>query len=633
MSNTKSTIKNIISLCLLPVISLFAFSFYVFWTYPVRILTKELELTGYFLFNNPYLQTSLLVCIILFIALIITSKFYSKVFPYILGLILVFLIGTFLYKITSYDFGTFVDNNSLSTSKLVLGYSFWYFALDIVFPILSIIITVFALKKNFYKAIFLLFLVFYTTENIITLTQLKITDFSFDLPITKEQGAREITISSNHPNLFLFMFDSINTPVMLDIINNQWNDKQKAWTKDFTFYDNVTSLTTENTTGSFANLIGGYSFTHQEQIAFYLSNSLDIFKKTNKFSTADPTWYHRERALLHIEEELNQQIDITSMRIQDRTFSTNIKADLTPSKTPIINVSLYFYTPYILRNNLANNRVVSASFGWNNYFSNTEWITINKSILVHIRETDKPKFYLIYNEGLHYPYTNPTSPIDIYYAKTSEDINTIITHTANYNMKDLNFLVDILKKNEVYDSTRIIINTDHGTLRQGGTERIIQEYIETIAPPQSLPIYKMTLHHYSNEYSLGFQLPVFIMDKKINTTQDKMKVDSRFLSLADTYGAVINTFTNSYPIPDYLVISPPKRAFNIPSLTWGVSQHLMGIRSDYWIPYFVDFTNQIAMNSNYFVKMYDIKTGQFEVFKHGTNIADITNIPSVEYLE
>ncbi len=258
---------------------------------------------------------------------------------------------------------------------------------------------------------------------------------------------------------------------------------------------------------------------------------------------------------------------------------------------------------------------------------------IDNSILVHIKETNKPQFYFIFNDGLHYPYTNPTSPIDIHQAKNPEDINTIITHTANYNMKDLNFLVDILKKNKIYDSTRIIVATDHGTLRQGGTERIIQEYIETIAPPKSLPIYKMALHHYSNDTSLGYQLPVFIMDKSINPTQDKMQVDSRFLSLADTYGAVINTFTNSYPIPDYLVTNPPKRAFNIPSLTWGVSQHLMGIRTDYWIPYFVDFTNQIAMNSNYFVKMLDIKTGQFEVFKHGTNIADITNIPSVEILE
>ena len=119
MDNTKSTLKDIFLLCLLPVMTLFSFLFYVFWTYPVQILSQELTINEYFLFNNLYLQISFLLCVILFITLIVTSKKFPKLFPYVLGSVLVCLIWTFLYKITSYDFGTFIDNNSLTTSESI----------------------------------------------------------------------------------------------------------------------------------------------------------------------------------------------------------------------------------------------------------------------------------------------------------------------------------------------------------------------------------------------------------------------------------------------------------------------------------------------------------------------------------
>ena len=362
MSNTKSTLKNMFLLYFLPVLSLFSFLFYVFWAYPVQILSQELAINSYFLFNNPYLQTSLLVCIVLFIALIITSKKSPKLFPYILGLILFFLIGTFLYKITSYDFGTFIDNNSLTTSKSILGYSFWYFTFDIIFPILSIIITVFILKKNFYKPILLLLLLFYSTENITTLINLKIQE-------PTETTITLLTLSKNHKNVLVYMLDSLSPNILRENLTNLWTDDVKAWSKDFTFYDNVTGLSPETTVGSLPSLIGGYDFTIQKQIGYYLKDTNTIIS-----NSLIPFYSHYliELALKSIEENLQKTpISVmTSININEKIFSSKDSKTVIPSsklsylQIPILSASLYRFTPYIFKNNLANTGDPKLSFGW-----------------------------------------------------------------------------------------------------------------------------------------------------------------------------------------------------------------------------------------------------------------------------
>ena len=619
MSNSKSILKNMFSLHLLPVMSLFSFLFYVFWAYPVQILSQELTITEYFLFDSPYLQTSLLVCFILFIALIITSKFLPKVFPYILGLILVFLIGTFLYKITSYDFGTFIDNDSLTTSKPLLGYSFWYFALDGIFPILSIIITIFALKKNFYKPILLLFLIFYSTENILTLVNFKPT------PLKPTYSTDTLVLSKNHPNLIFLMVDSLSTPLMLDIINNQWDDKQKAWTKDFMFYDNVTTLSLGGTMPSIPNMIGGYEFTPQNVLTMVKTNKINfnnLDKNTLTFYKSTG-YYYVESALDKIRALLNNNIDILASSttcILDKDEVNSVKKPvriINYRNIPIINTSLYSYTPYLFRNNLvAHHLQISTSFVWENTLG-SKWLSYDSYhtsfSTISAQKTEKPVFYYLPNHGAHANHASQKYP-DGGLPLSTEELRDILYEQVTFNIRMLNKMISILKEQNIYDSTRIIIAADHGVFTQHVD--LARLYLKEMALENSGVFYTKEL---AEQVMNPHYLPVTVMDKKFNTTQEKMQIDSRFLSLADLNGSIINTFTNNNTTIDYLDTLPPKRQFNIPSaLLWDYSAG----------SFFESHTNDTLS----YITVKDIKKGEYTIVSN-YNIDKIGDLPPVEILE
>ena len=626
MNISKSTVKNIFVLSLLPVISLFSFLFYVFWTYPVQILSQELAINNYFLFDSPYLQTSLLVCVILFILLILTSKFLPKVFPYILGLILVFLIGTFLYKLTSYDFGTFIDNNSLTTSKSILGYSSWYFALDGIIPIASIIITVFALKKDFYKPILLIFFLFYNISNIPTLINLKVQTIPTG-------SSRSITLSKNHKNVLLFMCDSVSPNILRENLTNLWTDDVKAWTKDFTFYDNVTSLTSEGTVGSLPSLIGGYEFTHQKQIEHFLKNTNTVI--SNSLYYLPSVYFYTELALKSIQKN-NQKIPVTvkSEQIGEAIFNSGTNSiklsssQMINSPTPILSVSLYYFTPYLFKNNLAIDRDPKLSFGWAKSITTrvtqpARWIVHPPSTInIQAEDTSKSAFYYLEDSGLHTPfdhYANP--PYSIYKASSTKDIENVFSDTLQHRMERLNTIIKILKDNDIYDNTRIIITSDHGTQHRPNGDLIVQ-YLKEISTDEEFLIYN------------DWVLPVFIMDKKFNTSQPAMNTDSRFLSTGDINNAILSSFDiNSSNYIDYLSTMPPKRAFNVISIYWGLSHYLEGSRAENYTKTFNDYMKDISQQKLY--KIRDIKTSDYDTIplSNVKSLSDLTNIPNIEYLE
>ncbi len=614
MNNPKSILKNIFVLYFLPVMSLFSFLFYVFWTYPVQILSQEMTINKYFLFDNPYLQNSLLLCIILFITLIITSRFLPKIFLYILGLILTFLIGTSLYKITSYDFGTFIDNNTLTTSKSILGYSFWYFALDGIIPIISIIITIFALKKNFYKPILLLFLLFYSTENILTLTQVKIS------PPSNENNEK-IILSSNKPNLLFFMFDSISTPLMLNIITNQWDDKQKAWTKDFTFYDNVTSLSLGRTLTALPNMIGGYQYSPQIQLSDAI-NKKNISKEPQFHLNS--AYYYTDKAFQEVSKKLNHNIDISISFADSLTdLSNGLNTDIRFMNIPIINISLYYYIPYLLKNNLvANHAEIQFTFNWRNHFP-TQWIFFNSISLISSQKTETPVFYYFENQGAHAPHSSPKYPTGSSY-KFIENTKDVLFQQVTYNMRMLNNLITILKKQNIYDTTRIIVVADHGVTPYTG----ILKYVRSISTSPQNNFYRNTYFH-NSELNTEY-LPVMLMDKNFNTSQNNMRIDNRFLSLGDLHGSILNTFSTNTQIPDYLVKTPPNRVFNIPYIR-PEEIHYFSYGSGGADQKEFIYNTLLTNNKLTFIKVKSVTGGDFEFDSY--DFDNIRDLPSVEILE
>ena len=626
MDNTKSTLKDIFLLCLLPVMSLFSFLFYVFWTYPVQILSQELTINEYFLFNNLYLQISFLLCVILFITLIVTSKKFPKLFPYVLGSVLVCLIWTFLYKITSYDFGTFIDNNSLTTSESILGYSFWYFTLDLIFPVISILIIIFALKKDFYKPILLLFFLFYSIENARTLTHVKI------LPPSLSSTTNTIALSSNKPNLLFFMFDSVSTPIILDIITNQWSDEQKAWTKDFTFYDNVTSLSLGRTLTSLPNMIGGYQYSPQNQLKDAINNK-NAPKNNKQQFYPNPAYYYTDRAFQEVSKSLTNNIDISVSFADSLTdILSELNTEISPVNIPIINVSLYQYMPYLLKKYLVVNRTKRQnSFSWSNKFP-AQWVFDNSMALILSQKTEKPVFYYFENQGLHAPHTSPKYPTRSF-PHSIEDTKDVFFQQITHNMRMLNNLITILKRQNIYDTTRIIVVSDHGVTLNNTN---MLKYLRSLSTPQQNNFYKNTYFH-NSELNTDY-LPVMLMDKNFNTTQVNMKMDSRFLSLGDLHGSILNTFSTNTKIPDYLVKKPPNRVFNIPYIRpEEINYFTEGFNESFTDGYggedqkkFI-YSTLLTNNKLTFVKVNSVVEGDFEIDSY--DLDKIGDLPPVEILE
>ena len=631
MNISKSTIKNTLLLHILPIASLFSFLFYVFWTYPVQILSQELPINEYFLFNNPYLQTSLLVCIVLFILLILTSNFLPKVFPYILGSVLVCLIWTFLYKYTiAYSYGGFVDNLSLTPEKPLLGYSFWYFALDFIFPIFSIIITIFALKKNFYKPILLLFFIFYSIENGSILFKVRLTP-------TKNINSTSLPLSTNHKNLIFFMLDSVGTPVILDMINNQWTGEQKTWTKDFTFYDNVVSLSSGGTLPSLPTMFGGYDFSPAYQINDWKTNEIDFFKippeNIHFFDKNLPTYIHTDKALESINNKIKNVANIHYASIQDKHFSDSKSINSSPISyinIPIIVASIYQFLPYLFRNILASDRNPTTSFGWSKdkRIPPIKWIGTRENLQLEFKETPKGYFYIFMNDGLHSPFDSPDSPITSSQAKTTADYGTLFYHKFIYNTTNIPIIIDILKNNNTYNNTRIIITSDHGPT--SFLDPIVHDYYTEISTSKISDFYDLNL---TKKILNPHYIPVFIMDKPFNSKQDTLQLDSRFLSLGDLQGTIVKTFVPDSIEVDFLDTIPPQRLFNIPSMDWTMLYYIGGnTTTERYKKAYKYLQEKLITNNNLaIIKVKDIKNGEFIISNY--NYDNIKDLPAFEILK
>ena len=595
------TLKNFSISYLLPVLSLFSFLFYVFWTYPVQILSQELSIGSYYIFNNPFLLFSLVFCGIIFIIIYITNKYSSTLYYLILTAILFGLLLTFFYKyIFSFQFGSFIDNMTLTSENSLIDFNNFHYVLDIIFVIISVFLSFIIVYKKLFIKIFFFFLLFYSIENTLTLTNLKIT------PVTYTES-NTITLSRNQPNLLFFMYDSVSLPIMLRVLE-LWSPQKKAWTKDFTFYDNVTGLSVGGTLPSLPSMLGGYQFSKQKQLADIIQNNITIDSLKNPVYYPIPSYVHTDKALQSVAQKLNQNITIHTLDFTDSIINTNLDIaplyeDILNYKTPpIISVSLYQFIPYILRKYLTATPVT-----WRGRF-NTRWLPYINNLSLTTQNTEKPVFYFLENIGGHSPFLSPTSPITVSYVRSMQDLETVLFHQLDYNMLNMNTFINYLKDNQIYDSTRIVVTSDHG-INAYTSEPLIAPYLKSLSTSNLSNFYKEP--HDDLKVS---QLPVFIMDKNFNTVQKSMKKDSRFLSLGDLHTTILNTFTNNSKTPDYLQINPPKRQFNIPLVSYQVLEYLMDNKNPSTTQKYQEFTTQhIKNNGLSYYQVNSVKEGLFEM--------------------
>ena len=154
------------------------------------------------------------------------------------------------------------------------------------------------------------------------------------------------------------------------------------------------------------------------------------------------------------------------------------------------------------------------------------------------------------------------------------------------------------------------------------------EYIRSISAPQQNNFYKNTNFH-NSELNTEY-LPVMLMDKNFNTTQENMQMDNRFLSLADLHGSILNTFSTNTQTPDYLVITPPNRVFNIPYIRPEELKYFSSGSRGADQKNFI-YNTLLTNNKLTFIKVKSIIEGSFEFDSY--DFDNITDLPPVEYLE
>ena len=331
----------------------------------------------------------------------------------------------FYYKyVFSFQFGSFIDNITLTPENSLIDFNNFHYILDIIFVIISVFLSFIIVYKKFFIKIFFFFLLFYSIENTLTLTNLKIT------PVTYTES-NTITLSRNQPNLLFFMYDSVSLPIMLRVLE-LWSPQKKAWTKDFTFYDNVTGLSVGGTLPSLPSMLGGYQFSKQKQLADIIQNNITIDSLKNPVYYPIPSYVHTDKALQSVAQKLNQNITIHTLDFTDSIINTNLDIaplyeDILNYKTPpIISVSLYQFIPYILRKYLTATPVT-----WRDRF-NTKWLPYINNLSLTTQNTEKPVFYFLENIGGHSPFLSPTSPITVSYVRSMQDLETVLFHQLDY---------------------------------------------------------------------------------------------------------------------------------------------------------------------------------------------------------
>ncbi len=236
---------------LLPAFVLFSYLFYLFWSAPLNLILQMYTINNLYILNNSYIHIITIVSIIMFFYSVFLIYFLCKhLYYFFLGLILALLYNYIL----PYSYGIFTDNNTLSPERSFLSFSKAYYLLDIILILGSLVGTIWAIKNKYHIQALIFFLIFYSVFNISTFSR---GVYSIQKPVDTS-----ITLSSNHPNVFHLIFDGLG-PRMTQyfLTNNSMPQDLTNWSKDFTFFDNVTTFSTAYTLLSLPTMMEGYKKT------------------------------------------------------------------------------------------------------------------------------------------------------------------------------------------------------------------------------------------------------------------------------------------------------------------------------------------------------------------------------------
>ena len=288
------------------------------------------------------------------------------------------------------------------------------------------------------------------------------------------------------------------------------------------------------------------------------------------------------------------------------------------SELPILSISFYHSIPYMARHLIANNdswKIDSPNL-WSPPFSSGKIDADSTTIT----KTTNPTYIMNWSDYSHIPWNAINSPVTYSEALTNVQAMELLRfHNTKDIFENIAQTIQFLKEQNIYDNTKIIVASDHGS---HGTINKTAITDDSMSPDKSSEFISKISKYPPKNITVSFKrLPSLLMIKDFKTTQNKMITDDRFLSLADLPSMIEYSLDISTTNKDYSKELPPQRVFNTPNINFYT---LLGNQKKV-----VQELKQTGIVE--FIQIHSVSPYKESFFT--VPIQDITNVSSYEIVE
>ena len=488
--------------------------------------------------NENILYFSILMAFFILVFVFIPRK----IKPIILVLSVVISIMSFVNTtITPIDLGSLQINKYLEASNLAASFS--QYIIELALFLVTIYIIVFSFtNKHSAKVLLGLFLL-----NGILIFQSLEKSLSTDRFFHKKDflsGMEHImNFSKTEENIILIIPDMLQGWNMDKILKENPNLNNEL--NGFVWYPNTLSISRLTNT-SMPAIFGGYECTPdkldldkehtiKEKMTSIVNTFVNKAKSTGAMVTSNKLPY------TSIEEvDLDVFIPYWSKKWDVFNNKLSIGKNVDDGYTILIENALLYSIPLIMKPEVYNKGTWFDKYKEKSKININTWIAKRYNFIralpyISSAESKKPTYSIVYSFTTHYPWN------------TIDDNGVLHEDTSPYSTNEwfiitINKWFDWMKKNDVYDNTKIIIVSDHGVPYERFMDKIDFE----------IPFKNINDDVISTGYMLG--LNPLLLVKDFNQ-KEQIKIDSRFMSNLDVNSIIFDKSnpTNS-PIPKTRVL-------------------------------------------------------------------------------
>ena len=470
----------------------------LFITFPLLSYQASMEEIKYTLYDVFHFNLLWFITLFLAISLVIilVHKFF-KGFLALLSLSLLFftLFNSYIYKINVGHFDKLIFSNERT---LVQSIGIFFLDALILLFILFILIKILENPKRFYLFSFLILI------NVINFLQIAYSSLSIIIGEQEKKNVfmekeseknlvhyipknakKVLTLSRNHKNIVVFFSDMLNGGVALKVLEDY--PQYKGIFSGFVGYANSLS-TSFYTQSSIAPMMGGQKYiadrlgeisgsisdkvidAYDSMIGRFIKQGFEVGLFFPQIAEMEKSQYNNHPMLSYSYKEFAKYYRVEKTKIVDNIVNREVKKETsTDFSKELLLLSSFRIIPYSLKlwfynkgnwHNLANSKSIKLDDvldSWANLRGVIDFTTV--------KNTEKKQFKFLQTDLTHSPFIiNKELKIDntlkVLEHNTEEER---VYFTALKTIKMVSEWIETLKREGIYDNTKIIFVSDHGS--------------------------------------------------------------------------------------------------------------------------------------------------------------------------